>query len=55
MVAGFKIHESTHIYNSVVNSFKAAGVRIVGPGSSKWNILWTGYLKPEQLKEINKF
>lgn len=46
--------ESTHVYNSVVNSMKNAGVRIVCPNSSKWNITWTGVTKPELLKEMFK-
>ena len=52
---GFKIHESTHIYNAVVNTFKAAGVRIVSPGSLKWNVMWTAVTKPEMLKEASKY
>jgi len=47
MTMGFKVHDSTHIYNSVVNTMKAAGIRIVPPNSSKWNVLWTGLCKPE--------
>lgn len=47
MTLGFKVHDSTHIYNSVVNTMKAAGIRIVPPNSSKWNILWTGMCKPD--------
>ena len=55
MTLGFKIAESTHIYNSVVNTLKTAGFRIVGPGSSKWNVLWTGQTKPEHLKDATKY
>lgn len=55
MTLGFKVHESTHIYNSVVNTMKAAGVRIVPPNSSKWNVLWTGLCKPDFLKEATRF
>jgi hypothetical protein len=55
MTLGFKISESTHIYNSVVNSLKAAGFRIISPNSSKWNVLWTGQTKPELLKEATKY
>ena len=54
MVLGFKISETTHIYNSVVNTLKTAGMRIVGPNSSKWNVQWTGQTKPEHLKEATK-
>ena len=55
MVLGFKISETTHIYNSVVNTLKTAGFRIVGPNSSKWNVMWTGQTKPEHLKEATKY
>ena len=46
---GFKVTETTHIYNSVVNTFKSAGVRIVAPLSSKWNVMWTGVTRNEYL------
>jgi hypothetical protein len=55
MTLGFKMTETTHIYNSVVNSLKTAGFRIVGPSSPKWNVLWTGVTRPENLKDINKY
>ena len=55
MTLGFKCAESTHIYNSVVNTMKAAGIRIVPPNSNKWNILWTGMCRPEQLKDVSKY
>jgi len=55
MTLGFKVHDSTHIYNSVVNTMKAAGIRIVPPSSSKYNILWTGVCRPDQLKIATKF
>lgn len=55
MTIGFKISETTHIYNSVVNSLKAAGFRIVSPNSSKWNVLWTGITRPELLKDASKY
>lgn len=55
MTLGFKIHDSTHIYNSVVNTMKAAGFRIVPPNSSKWNILFTGMCKQDQLKDASKY
>mmetsp|Transcript_17365 Transcript_17365/g.16575 ORF Transcript_17365/g.16575 Transcript_17365/m.16575 type:complete len:80 (-) Transcript_17365:1152-1391(-) len=47
--------DSTHIYNSVVNSLKTAGMKILGPNSDKWNVMWTGVVKPELLRECNKF
>ena len=49
MTLGFKMTETTHIYNSVVNSLKNSGHRIVAPNSSKWNVMWTGVTKPENL------
>lgn len=55
MTMGFKIHDSTHIYNSVVNTMKAAGIRIVPPNSNKYNVLWTGMCKPENLKIATKY
>ena len=39
---GFRMTESTHIYNAVVNTMKAAGVKILSPNSNKWNVTWTG-------------
>ena len=47
MTLGFKVHETTHVYNSVVNAMKAAGIRIVPPNCGKYNVIWTGICKPE--------
>lgn len=55
MTLGFKMTETTHIYNSVVNSLKTAGCRIVGPASAKWNVMWTGVTRPEILKDMTRF
>lgn len=55
MELGFKMTETCHIYNAVVNSLKTAGFRIVGPNSSKWNVMWTGVTKTDILKETNKY
>ena len=55
MTLGFKMTETTHIYNSVVNSLKNAGFRIVGPASPKWNVQWTGVTRPENLKEMCRY
>lgn len=55
MTLGFKVTETTHIYNSYVNTFKVNGVRIVSPLSTKWNVMWTGIVKNEYLKEATKF
>ena len=49
----FKITETTNIYNSVVNSWKNAGFYLVDSGRD-WNILFTGYIRPEALKDVNK-
>jgi len=50
-VLGFKINDSTHTYNCVVNSLKSAGFRLVI--GSAWNILWTGLIKANKLKNVN--
>ena len=48
---GFKFHYSTHTYNCIVNTLKAAGFRLAGGGA--WNVLWTGLIKPNKLKNVN--
>jgi len=55
MTLGFKVTDTTHIYNSVVNSFKIAGVRIVSPFSQKWNCMWTGIIKNEYMQQASKY
>jgi hypothetical protein len=55
MTLGFKVTESTHIYNSVVNSMKNSGIRIVSPGSSKWNVMWTGLTRNDHLRDASKY
>ncbi len=55
MTLGFKFTETTHIYNSVVNSLKNAGFRILVPNSNKWNVTWTGLTKPEMLKDMSRY
>jgi len=55
MTLGFKVTETTHIYNSVVNSMKVNGVRIVAPNTSKWNIMWTGVTRNDYLKDASKY
>jgi hypothetical protein len=49
MTLGFNVTETTHIYNSLVNSMKVNGVRIVSPTTSKWNVMWTGITTKEHL------
>jgi len=48
---GFKINSSTHTYNCVVNTLKTAGFRLVS--GAQWNVLWTGIIKPNRLKQMN--
>ena len=50
---GFKFHYSTHTYNCIVNTLKAAGFRLAGGGA--WNVLWTGLIKPNKLKNVNQY
>ncbi len=47
----FKINNSTHTYNCVVNAFKTAGFRLSDGGG--WNCLWTGLIRPSKLKYLN--
>lgn len=49
-----KIAESTHIYNSLVNSCKNAGFYLTDVGKD-WNLLWTGGTKTDVLRYMNKF
>lgn len=46
----FKLHDSTHTYNCVVNSLKRSGFRHTT--ASGWNVLWCGYTKGEFLKDL---
>lgn len=55
MTLGFKVHESTNIYNSMVNAMKAAGFRIMPPATRKWNVIWVAACKPDMLKEATKY
>lgn len=50
----FKIVETTNIYNSVVNSCKNAGMYLVDSGRD-WNVLFTGFIRGESLKEVHKY
>lgn len=50
---GFKINESTHTYNCVVNALKTGGFRLIN--GSAWNCLWTGMIKASKLKNINQY
>lgn len=50
----FRINDSTHIYNAVVNAFKNAGFQMIEKGNT-WNVQWTGYTKYEDIREMNKY
>jgi tubulin polyglutamylase TTLL4 len=50
----FRINDSTHIYNAVVNGFKNAGFQMVEK-TNNWNVLWQGYTKYEDIRELNKY
>jgi tubulin polyglutamylase TTLL4 len=49
----FRINDSTHIYNAVVNAFKHAGFKLIE--NSYYNVLWTSYTKPEEIGNHNKY
>lgn len=49
----FKVTESTHIYNSMVNAMKRAGFSMTS--GSAWNILWTGLPRPDTIKSAGQF
>lgn len=53
MSLGFKITESTHTYNCVVNCLKMAGFRHTT--GSNWNVLWTGIFRSNRIKNLNKY
>jgi hypothetical protein len=44
----FRINDSTHIYNAVVNAFKNAGFQMIEKGNT-WNVIWSGYTKFEDI------
>ncbi len=50
----FRINDSTHIYNAVVNAFKNAGFQMIEK-TNNWNVVWTGYTKYEDIRELNKY
>ena len=50
----FKISESAHIYNAVVNSFKNAGFALVEKGEY-WNVMWAYYTKVDEVSSLNKY
>jgi hypothetical protein len=50
----FKISDSTHIYNAVVNTFKTGGFEMLEE-SKRWNCVWNGYTKAEEIRPLNKY
>lgn len=56
MGLNFRINDTTHIYNAVVNSCKNAGLKILmGEKLSGWNILWSGPIKGDFLRDFTKY
>jgi hypothetical protein len=52
----FKIADNTHIYNAVVNSCKNAGFTMIeGLENDMFNLQWTGYILPPDIKDLNKY
>lgn len=50
----FKIADNTHIYNAVVNSCKCAGWNML-ENSDLFNLQWTGYVMPIDIKDLNRY
>jgi len=50
----FKISDSTHIYNAVVNTFKNGGFDML-EDTDRFNCIWNGYTKPEEIAPLNKY
>ena len=50
----FKISDTTHIYNAVVNTLKTGGFQMI-ENTNLFNLLWTGYTKPENIRELNHY
>ena len=51
----FKISDTTHIYNAVVNTCKNAGFNMVEGVNNYFNLQWTGYITSEDIKTLNKY
>lgn len=48
----FKLSDSTHTYNCVVNALKMAGFKLTT--TSGWNLKWTGQVKVQNVKSTVK-
>lgn len=51
----FKISDTTHIYNAVVNSCKHAGFTMVEQPNIYFNLQWTGYITAKNIAHLNKY
>ncbi len=51
----FKISDTTHIYNAVVNTCKNAGFNMVEGANNYFNLQWTGYITAADIKGLNKY
>lgn len=52
----FKISDTTHIYNAVVNSCKTAGFTMLESSpNQEFNVQWTGYIEAADIKDLNRF
>ncbi len=49
----FRVNDSTHVYNSMVNAMKNAGFSMTS--TSNWNLLWTGVPGPNTLKGAGQY
>ena len=51
----FKISDTTHVYNAVVNTCKNAGFNMVEGNNQYFNVQWTGYITSNDIKNLNKY
>ena len=52
----FKIADTTHIYNALINSCKGAGFALIDDvNSDMFNLTWTSYVLPPDIKELNQY
>lgn len=51
----FKISDTTHIYNAVVNTCKNAGFTMVEQPNIYFNLQWTGYITAKNIAHLNKY
>lgn len=51
----FKISDTTHIYNAVVNTCKNAGFNMVEGANQYFNVQWTGYINSNDIRMLNKY